>query len=93
MTKTQHTPGPWVQGVEYYSRHVYGCGQTVASAFGHDEGEANARLIAAAPDLLETLDTLWRMSVQSDRAKNDIDYRDALANAKAVIDRAKGGAE
>ncbi len=50
MTNTQHTPGPW---------HTEGCGDgtTVCDRNGlvplaHNLSEANARLIAAAPDLL-----------------------------------------
>ncbi len=66
MTKTKHTPGPW----EYrYSKetdkHYVGSGVCciIDEAFatietkdrGKKERQANARLIASAPDLLEAL--------------------------------------
>jgi hypothetical protein len=58
-TQTQHTPGPWT--VERYNTHphyeIYADGpQRVACAEDHlSESIANARLIAAAPDLLAEL--------------------------------------
>lgn len=63
---SKHTPGPWVaqKGAGYYvtrpkSRcaHVVGvCNRTsLVDGDCEAEAEANARLIAAAPDLLEAL--------------------------------------
>lgn len=54
----KHTQGPWKRGVT--SPKIYGAdGEPVARAW-HDrdaiEREANARLIAAAPELLEALE-------------------------------------
>ena len=60
MTKKKHTPGPWrvsghrlavftkLNGINVV---VADCDQTL----GYSESEANARLIAAAPELLEYL--------------------------------------
>ena len=64
MTDTKHTPGPWVWDSHYddlrplwYSEMSQGCGYL---SWDNDETrEANAHLIAAAPDLLEALDDLW----------------------------------
>ena len=63
--KTKHTPGPWRTKREGFStvyvearidggliQEVAACGPTEA---GLEQQEANARLIAAAPDLLEAL--------------------------------------
>ena len=54
---TMHTPGPWTAGNDGY---IYSAGDIVAdSTFGclpQIEGDHNARLIAAAPDLLEALE-------------------------------------
>ena len=58
----EHTPGPWSVGREGWKH------QSVYSASGrfladvslfYDDAEANARLIAAAPDLLEALQMLY----------------------------------
>ena len=53
---TKHTPGPW--HIADGSKLMVHAGDVwVASTMGvrGDTGEANARLIAAAPDLLEAL--------------------------------------
>lgn len=57
----KHTKGPW-QVSSWYSEAGRSCGvsngiQGVAGVYGmgRDEAEANARLIAAAPELLEAL--------------------------------------
>lgn len=56
-----HTPGPWVYigNGDIVARSEKYCGgeKDIASVFltANDEDEANARLIAAAPDLLEAL--------------------------------------
>lgn len=63
---TKHTPGPWIWGTDY--RGLYGAGpENGVLNYERFEGmwlsygetrEANARLIAAAPDLLEALQNL-----------------------------------
>jgi hypothetical protein len=60
--KYTHTPGPWTAFQAYPQRHTIGtpngkiCDLWGADpAFYTDEDEANARLIAAAPELLEAL--------------------------------------
>jgi hypothetical protein len=52
MGEQQHTPGPWkADGCD-----VTGPATTIAIALNkYDVGRANARLIAAAPDMLEAL--------------------------------------
>ena len=80
---SKHTPGPWRVGGrgEYLNQlNIEPC---IGVAYGHDvELIANARLIAAAPDLLEALEALIE------------DQRDAslpvLAKARAAIAKAKG---
>lgn len=55
--KTQHTPGPWIieSGVGFYSIICRDGGKYDGATIAHEvcNGEANAQLIAAAPDLLE----------------------------------------
>jgi hypothetical protein len=61
MTQTQHTPGPWsvYEGQAFdLERQIVISDETatkVLAAIDHDtdEDEANARLMAAAPQLLE----------------------------------------
>jgi hypothetical protein len=55
--RAKHTPGPW--HVQYPSSNdpelaIVGGGIVIADMYGvHDTPQANARLIAAAPELLE----------------------------------------
>ncbi len=63
MSNAQHTPGPWNKVTNSSGRtyRVEGCGETVASfpimgtSIDVQENEANARLIAAAPELLQAI--------------------------------------
>jgi hypothetical protein len=64
---TQHTPGPWQFGTSsegsFYKRNIAGAdGYHVALTSSRDDSEvdANARLIAAAPELLEALQTMLK---------------------------------
>lgn len=55
-----YTPGPWKINSKYTSPHIEGAGgefiATVVSALGMNEfANANARLLAAAPEMLEAL--------------------------------------
>ena len=91
---TQHTPGPWTQPETKRTHnrwHVEGGGRLVAAAGGPqfaisaDEADANARLIAAAPDLLEQLHWTWLMiqDAMPDEAEEGAfdSIRDTLAKA------------
>ena len=60
----KHTPGPWNYDRSGYSLYV-NSGRELVTALSMDgkrleTSEANARLIAAAPDLLSALDDLAR---------------------------------
>lgn len=62
---SKHTPGPWAK---YGSiiRDVCGGEDQIANVnVTDDEGQANAKLIAAAPDLLEALEGLLDNEKQS----------------------------
>ena len=89
-----HTPGPWLttESTEHWGR----VNVTIQAAFtandiatawqgNTDTNRANARLIAAAPELLEALETLERLaglpSMQDDPAR---------VKARAVIAKARG---
>lgn len=90
---TKHTPGPWVVkpveneqgGFDIDSEYGYHIAETIG---GLDyEEEANARLIAAAPDLLEALRELLEACKD---AKFASDPFDSMPNARTAIAKATG---
>ena len=95
MTHTKHTPGPWVlKRFDECQTIVIGENMTLAIVSvgeGRPNGEANARLIAATPGLLEALRPLAEMDCESwgcshleDEESNECEPRDArIAIAKA----------
>lgn len=81
----QHTPGPWTVDNQY----IHGPdGIRFLAVAGDGAGQANARLIASAPDLLAAL-----YSIATDPSAI---YSGANAHigdiARAAIAKAKGGA-
>ena len=92
MAEERHTPGPWeisrdavpagfVQVTVYEER----TGRRVATAF---KEEANARLISAAPDLLEACERVLRAeewAVTEDR----LDSAERVAILRAAIAKAQ----
>jgi hypothetical protein len=54
---TQHTPGPWFAGTGWVGAGQIKDGRVIARVDNYPYGnsEANARLIAAAPDLLAAM--------------------------------------
>src|SRR3990167_8558429 len=76
-TMTQHTPGPWEASeakapanriIVGPNPHFPGKRMTLADVFGFtgaESAEANARIIAAAPDLLEALRSILPLAVHT----------------------------
>lgn len=90
MTR-KHTPGPWlVDDRTVYALNENGFNRFFASVQdAHTdpiELEANAQLIAAAPDLLEALELLMRWQVKNVNCWSNTAYDDAAR----VIKRATG---
>ena len=86
MTQATHTPGPWkVNG--YMVRTDCKISLFVANCcYGATDAiEANARLIAAAPELLAALE--WAVET-ADTEQYEADW---YAAARAAIAKAKGG--
>jgi hypothetical protein len=93
----QHTPGPW--HVDLYDAAgvdgVDGC-RVAITGFGEDDtDQANARLIAAAPDMLAALEDAPTMSkyhgqrgFEADRFIAD--YEAWRVKARAAIAKAEG---
>ena len=90
---SKHTPGPWFFDPERHPHH-YGCnvgaetGENIATVHPGESGDAetisNARLIKAAPKLLEALEAIIR---ESDNLPEN-----QFQQAAAAIAEAKGDA-
>ena len=99
---TKHTEGPWKVGQYLGSPRQFvihmdvgdkGRGSDVAytsAAFGNDETIANARLISAAPDLLEALQVMLRDYSAVHARGGDLEMQPALFQAQRAIARATG---
>ena len=91
---SKHTPGPW-QWTQHFdptiSIYKDGFGQ-IARLYDSSAGtgKANARLIAAAPDLLDALKALTHSLDVEDLVHDD--QRSSFAAAIAAIAKATGGA-
>lgn len=88
MTKTKHTPAPWThegRGAVYAPD-----GRPIAHVWqnqGDDDREANARLIAAAPELLEALELAHATLLGANMNRSVVGRK-----VKAAIAKATGGA-
>lgn len=83
-----HTPGPWTIATDGPARilRIDSAEGPIASIYVHMASHEDARLIAAAPDMLETLRDIVGMLADV----NDM-RADALHAARAAIVRATGG--
>lgn len=105
MTQSKHTPGPWevddasgegAVGVfdENGQRICYMSEEAMApdGLRSRGEDEANARLIAAAPKMLEALRTsLARLDGKAAAVKNEHYMAEERAAMRAAIRKATGG--
>ena len=112
--KTKHTPGPWTvengKRARGYMTAVMRDGFAIADVpclrgdpYDDDEADANAHLIAAAPDLLAALQETLRAlecHLDDDTKSHGLKSRDCLCpcnsnevvRARAALSRATGGA-
>lgn len=92
MTHAAHTPGPWLcSGTSVSNPQANRPNATICDVSGwgnRDEAEqiANARLIAAAPDLLAALEDMLNLTLDED----DIAVSSRITKARAAIAKAKG---
>jgi hypothetical protein len=94
--KTEHTPGPWVVALSpvretlcVVGGETWICGELQANnhtRMDSEECEANARLIAAAPELLANLTNLVGLAERRCRSLHE--YKAALDDARAAIAKA-----
>lgn len=96
----QHTPGPWKaypiemnHGLPYTPVAANTLlAKVYSEAFGdYEQSEANARLVAAAPDLLEALRRVVNDWVAPDGLPFEDGEMPALDAARAAISKATGG--
>jgi Iap family predicted aminopeptidase len=89
MSTTSHTAGPWKANFESFCPEwaiiTTAGGSIVANVNADHRQEANARLISAAPDLLEALRELC-----ADKYLSDPINADRMKNARAAIAKAEG---
>jgi hypothetical protein len=55
---TKHRQGEWKTSKPYFNYYVTCNGESICQINASDDEEANAKLIAAAPDLLEALQAM-----------------------------------
>lgn len=92
MNEPKHTPGPWHACEDKYSKVIanngficdgfWWCGNT-------NEGIANARLCAAAPDMLEALEAIVDQDAKDWEDGNPIFGPALLQKVKNAIAKAK----
>jgi hypothetical protein len=85
---TRHTPGPW----NAEGKAICGDGVVVAHTTmrGGQDWLANARLIAAAPDLLEALREILTLTERLAAGTRD-ETDERIGSARAAIEKAEGG--
>jgi hypothetical protein len=90
---SEHTPGPWEWEKDdlgiWISAVAYPQPIAKMGTFEHFPQEANARLIAAAPDMLTALQAASDLFTITDNIV-DPDARDVMRMVRAVIAKAEG---
>jgi len=99
MNTTQHTPGPWVYDSFGHTSFAFNDNREDYSAriewapdMSDEEVDANARLIASAPDLLVALEQAIP-HLEKVAGLSGGDGVLTLAAARAAIAKAKGGSK
>lgn len=100
--KTKHTPGPWKVFDSKYSINpginahpdltiiTFGCKNEIYGIMGrtHKEANANAQLIAAAPELLEALEGLMYIGERMEEESGETDP--FIEKCRKIIAKAQG---
>lgn len=95
MSKSKHTPGPWNIAANFHQtgRIIGSDDNAIAEVNGRKDalGQANARLIASAPDLLAVLKQILEHT--SDNSGLDFDweqFQNVLDAAREIVNKAEG---
>lgn len=98
----KHTPGPWNRGIAQFvyqgerwdpngrQRLIATCEPSTRTQSDWEETWANARLIAAAPDLLQAIQDLLTMPDFDGTQPTSETRRNAKRAARAAISKATG---
>ena len=96
--KAERTAGPWtVSGLTIVGADAKTVARVEAGPDCHaqrdDEAKANARLIAASPDLLRVVESviLWDMAKDIGKGKPRPLYPHIVAAARAALEKARAG--
>lgn len=101
MDKPGYTPGPW-KATRSNPAEGYDCWLITANhrnnfekylatvAGGASTSEANARLIAAAPEMFEALQNILLCPAILDELNGDNETNNAVAKARAALSKALG---
>jgi len=98
MTTTQHTTGPWRVFDAFTDPEIVTDRPTafetesLVQFKGQTNAKANARLMAAAPELLDALELCEDALADLARLDDGTPSISALQSARAAIAKAKGGA-
>ena len=105
MTNAKHTPGPWAVDENDHQWITADCDGLIVAEIPYGEGEetdrhheindANARLIAAAPELLEALRDMVRINQNKEgyfRGHSHAESGSVYEQARAAIAKAEGAA-
>ena len=97
---TKHTPGPWHVGKRFPAGAIYDAKGGEVCGFSNllhpAEIAANARLIAAAPDLADALRVIIKQAETTrlafPNAAGRDDWQQVILIARAALAKAEGGA-
>lgn len=88
-----HTPGPW-KATDKVGNNIFHIDASTRGGVAFCDNEANAALIAAAPDLLEAMEALFKECAMVHKYGGEIynqkEADAAIQAAKAAIAKAKG---
>ena len=98
----KHTPGPWIaDGLTIFSDIDRPIASTKETPVSDEEAKANARLIAASPEMLKALEVIlkelerdvMRLSNSLRRGDQSLGYTLSFCRARAIeaIAKASGG--
>ena len=90
-SKAKYTPGPWSLSANYHqTQKVVSDSCEIVKLPPTEVGKANARLIAAAPEMLEALEECYKYWVPAPENYNEHSYFPSIGRIREAIAKAKG---